>query len=265
VDVGDSIGFEDDDAYGPSPDAAGYDDYSSYTEAASRQDFSPDSFLSDSMQEAMQSGLGASAIGLGMSQAEFNAATGRTATNPFPNSFFSQLLGSERVDYTGIVDVADQNRRDLERYNNPIDNEGNIRGSVGDDTAFGKITEIDKRMSPTETLMRAGVGSFMPGPVGLILSQLGTSQKAIEPIAGIEVPTEQVGQGFNYDPKLDPRNPEYEGPTSFLGKMGSGFERLLFGGARPVTKTGQGIMDLIQGQDAERAMGGYETFDGKKM
>ena len=36
--VGDSIGFEDDDAYGPSPDAAGYNDYSSYTEAASGQD-----------------------------------------------------------------------------------------------------------------------------------------------------------------------------------------------------------------------------------
>ena len=32
----------------------------------SGQDFSSDSFLSDSMQEAMQSGLGASAIGLGM-------------------------------------------------------------------------------------------------------------------------------------------------------------------------------------------------------
>ena len=53
--------------------------------------------------------------------------------------------------------------------------------------------------------------------------------------------------------------------SSLLGGIGRTLEELTFGGARPVTKTGQGIMDLIQGQDAERAMGGYETFDGKKM
>ena len=28
---------------------------------------------------------------------------------------------------------------------------------------------------------------------------------------------------------------------------------------------GKGIMSLFEGQDAERAMGGYETFDGQKM
>ena len=30
-------------------------------------------------------------------------------------------------------------------------------------------------------------------------------------------------------------------------------------------KRTKGILDLIEGQDAERAMGGYETFDGQKM
>ena len=64
---------------------------------------------------------------------------------------------------------------------------------------------------------------------------------------------------------LGVNSPEYAGPQSILGGIGRTLEELTFGGARPVTKTGQGIMDLIQGQDAESAMGGYETFDGKKM
>ena len=50
-----------------------------------------------------------------------------------------------------------------------------------------------------------------------------------------------------------------------LGGIGRFAEQITFGGARPVTKTGKGILNLIQGQDAERAMGGYETFDGQKM
>ena len=50
-----------------------------------------------------------------------------------------------------------------------------------------------------------------------------------------------------------------------LGGIGRFAEQITFGGARPVTKGTKGILDLIEGQDAERAMGGYETFDGQKM
>ena len=89
---------------------------------------------------------------------------------------------------------------------------------------------------------------------------IGKDQLALAPNTGLNFKGSP-----NYDPKLDPNSPEYAGPQSLLGGIGRTLEELTFGGARPVTKTGQGIMDLIQGQDAERAMGGYETFDGKKM
>jgi len=165
-----------------------------------------------------------------LSQASFNQAMGITATNPFPNSIFSRLFGAENVSYAGMgMDLQGLANDAYDRYRNPLTEEGTVRSglSAGDRTVLGNVVEIDKPMSTTETLARTGIGALMPGPVGLVLSQLGTSQKAI-------APNLQGSAGINYDPKLDPRSPEYEGPTSFLGKMGSDFERLLFGGAQPV-------------------------------
>tara|TARA_Y100000114_G_C11695192_1_gene295640 strand:+ start:63 stop:956 length:894 start_codon:yes stop_codon:yes gene_type:complete len=256
--------------------------------------------FTDSMEEAM--GLyGASAIGKGMSQAQFNAATGRTNYNPHPNSFFSQLFGRENVDYTaqygGPQGVAAINAIALDVYNNPIDAKGNVRGAVGQDTAFGKITSVDRKQGPMEIFGRSMFGLT---PLGPLTSLLGTKEKSIAPIStttsvptsvpGVELslnpeiaskmggagtgyafsPTTNVSDvtpttGYNYNPTLDPNNPAYEGPQSMLGQFGKSLEQITFGGARPVTESAKGIMSLYEAQDAKRAMGGYETFDGQKM
>ena len=99
---------------------------------------------------------------------------------------------------------------------------------------------------------------FGLGPLGLPTSFLGTKEQAIAPNFMAE-------KGINYDPTLDPASSTYQGPQSILGQLGQGIERITFGGATPVTKGTRGILDLIQGQEAERAMGGYETFQGQKM
>jgi len=201
-----------------------------------------DANFSDAMEEAL--GLyGASAIGLGMNQAEFNAATGRTSFNPHPDSFLSQLLGVNNVDYTaqygGPEGVAEMNAIALDVYNNPVDKDGNVRGAVGQDTAFGQIKQIDRKQGPLETLARTGFGLMGLGP---LTSFLGTTQKSIAPIGGIEVPGGVVGAGFNYDPTLDPSNQQaYQGPQSMLGQFARGIERTVFGGAQPVTETAKGI------------------------
>jgi len=223
--------------------------------------------FTDAMEEAM--GLyGASAIGKGMSQAQFNAATGRTNYNPHPNSFFSQLFGAQNVDYSaqygGPQGVAALNAIALDVYNNPIDAKGNVRGAVGQDTVLGKVTSVDRKQGPMETIGRSLFGLT---PLGPLTSFLGTTQKSIAPI-GMDPSKDApgaMGTGYNYDPSLDPNNPAYEGPQSMLGQFGKGLEQITFGGARPVTESAKGIMSLYEAQDAKRAMGGYETFDGQKM
>ena len=124
------------------------------------------------------------------------------------------------------------------------------------------MIEIDRPQSTTETIGRSLFGL---SPLGPIASFVGTKQKSIAPIEGIQVPDGQVGAGFNYDPTLDPNNPAYQGPQSMLGQFGKTLEQITFGGARPVTESAKGIMSLYEAQDAKRAMGGYETFDGQKM
>ena len=216
--------------------------------------------FTDSMEEAR--GLyGASAIGKGMTQAQFNAATGRTNYNPHPDSFFSQLFGVHNVDYSaqygGPQGVAALNAIALDVYNNPIDAKGNVRGAVGQDTFMGKVTDIDRKQGPMEMFSRSVFGLT---PLGPLTSFLGTKEKSIAPIGG-----RITGTGYNYDPTLDPNNPAYQGPQSMLGQFGKTLEQITFGGARPVTESAKGIMSLYEAQDAKRAMGGYETFDGQKM
>ncbi len=222
------------------------------------QEFSSidDAGFTDSMEEAM--GLyGASAIGKGMSQAQFNAATGRTNYNPHPNSFFSQLFGVQNVDYTaqygGPQGVAALNAIALDVYNNPIGAKGNVRGAVGQDTFLGKVMDIDRKQGPMETIGRSLFGLT---PLGPLASFLGTTEKSIAPI-GMD-PSKNVpgaiGTGYNYDPTLDPNNPSYQGPQSMLGQLAKGIETITFGGAQPVTATAKGIMSLRDAQKAEKEM-----------
>ena len=195
---------------------------------------------------------------------EIYAQGGGTATNPFPNSIFSQLFGVENVSYVdilgggnvGLANIARQRQLNRDRYMNPLDREGEIRpGLEGQLTRLGRVIEVDRPQTTGETIGRTLFGLT---PLGPIASFIGTKESAI-------APNFMAPQGINYDPKLDPNSPEYQGPQSFLGELGRGIESITFGGARPVTKGTKGILDLIEGQDAERAMGGYETFDGQKM
>ena len=175
-----------------------------------------------------------------LSQASFNEAMGITALNPFGNNnFFTQAFGipADALDYSGMgIDLDYTSNLAYDRYRNPLTKQGTLRSglSAGERTVLGDVIKIDKPMSPTETLMRAGVGAFMPGPVGLILSQLGTSQKAIAPMKQGVFGDIKETKGVNYDPTLDPKSPQYKGPTGILGEAGRELERLMFGGAQPV-------------------------------
>lgn len=182
--------------------------------------------FTDSMEEAMGM-YGPSAIGKGMSQNQFNAATGRTNYNPHPNSFWSQLVGAENVDYTaqygGPQGVAQINAIALDVYNNPIDSKGNVRGADGQATAFGTVKSIDRQMAVPEMVAR---GLMSLTPLGLPTSMLGRTEKSIAPIGTPGAPG-ATGTGYNYNATLDPASPSYAGSTG----MFSGIVDALTGGA----------------------------------
>jgi len=203
-----------------------------------------------------------------LSQTGFNQARGITATNPYPDSFFSQLFGPENVNYAALgIDVQGIANLAYDRYVNPFGNTKGIEGveglslreglSPGEKTRFGEVISIDRPQGVGETIARTAFGFT---PLGPIASFMGKDQLALAPD-----PELNLNKGFNYDPTLDPNSPEYQGPQGFLGELGKGIESITFGGARPITETSKGIMSLFEGQEAERAMGGYETFDGQKM
>ena len=182
--------------------------------------------FTDSMEEAMGM-YGPSAIGKGMSQNQFNAATGRTNYNPHPDSIFSQLFGVQNVDYTaqygGPQGVAQINAIALDVYNNPIDSKGNVRGAEGQATALGTIKSIDRQMAVPEMVAR---GLMSLTPLGLPTSMLGRTEKSIAPIGTPGAPG-APGTGYNYNATLDPASPSYAGSTG----MFSGIVDALTGGA----------------------------------
>ena len=190
-----------------------------------------------------------------LSQAGFNQARGITATNPYPDSFFSRLFGPENVNYAALgIDVQGIANLAYDRYVNPFGNTKGIKGveglslreglSPGEKTRFGEVISIDRPQGVGETIARTAFGFT---PLGPIASFMGKDQLALAPD-----PQLNLNKGFNYDPTLDPNSPEYQGPQSMLGGIGRFAEQITFGGARPVTKTGKGILDLMQGQDAEK-------------
>ena len=239
----------------------------------------PPSIVGDDPAYEGDTGVGAGAVSAGMPgssdndtaltpaqvREEIYAQGGGTATNPFPNSFFSQLLGVDRVSYVdqfgggqaGLANIAIQRQLNRDRYMNPLDSEGNIRPAEGQLTRLGKVIEVDKPQTTGQTIARTLFGAATP--IGPILSLLGKTDKAIAP-GNFFAP-----EGVNYDPKLDPNSPEYQGPQGILGGLASTLEELTFGGARPVTKTGQGIMDLIQGKNAQEEMKNIEDQTGTNV
>ena len=207
-----------------------------------------------------------------LSQASFNQAMGITSRNPYGNAgFFTSFFGipADMLDYTGLgIDTQGIANLAYDRYMNPF---GDLKGakteedlslreglSPGEKTRFGQVVSIDRPQGITETLARTAFG--LASPLGPLTSFMGKEQLALAPD-----PRLNSSRGFNYDPTLDPNSPEYQGPQGFLGQLGKGIESITFGGARPVTESAKGIMSLLESQDAKRAMGGYETFDGQKM
>ena len=210
-----------------------------------------------------------------LSQAGFNQARGITATNPYPDSFFSRIFGPENVNYAALgIDVQGIANLAYDRYLNPF--VGNIKTgenlklreglSEGEKTRFGEVISIDRPQTTEETIARTAFG--LASPLGPLTSFIGKDQLALAPnpnISNLGEPGTAFRGSPNYDPTLDPNNPAYQGPQGFLGQLGKGIESITFGGARPVTESAKGIMSLLESQDAKRAMGGYETFDGQKM
>ena len=210
-----------------------------------------------------------------LSQAGFNRARGITATNPFPDSFFSRIFGPENVNYAALgIDTLGIGNLAYDRYLNPF--VGNIKTgenlklreglSAGEKTRFGEVIPIDRPQGIGETIARTAFG--LATPLGPLTSFIGTDQLALAPNPNITLFGDK-NTGFrgspNYDPKLDPNSPEYQGPQSFLGQLGSGIERVTFGGARPVTETSKGIMSLFESQDAEKEMKDSVDQTGKNV
>ena len=228
-------------AIGSSASGQGYDDSA----------FSDYSMLSDSMQMADQLG---GTIGQGMSQQEFNALTGRTATNPHPDSIFSQMFGRHNVDYTaqygGAQGIAQLNAIQRDVYNNPIDSRGNLRGSAQDKTAFGNRVTIDRKQTVPEMVAR-GLASLTP--LGIPLSFMGKTQQAIAPVAGVQVPGAGIGKGSaNYSYSLDPNNTTTSSPIGPYSAYDVGNKGVTYTGG---TGMFGGIIDAITGGAGTQAYG----------
>lgn len=204
-----------------------------------------------------------------LSQAGFNQARGITATNPYPDSFFSQLFGPENVNYAALgIDVQGIANLAYDRYLNPFGNitrgtkfeDLNLREgmSEGEKTRYGEVISVDRPQGIGETIARTAFG--LGTPLGPLASFIGTDQLAL-------APDDKTGfRGSpNYDPTLDPNNPAYQGPQSMLGGIGKTLEQITFGGARPVTKGSQGILDLMQGQDAQKEIKDSVDQTGKNV
>lgn len=213
-----------------------------------------------------------------LSQAGFNRAMNISTKNPYGDQgFFTRVFGIPAqylnyskmgMDTVGIANLA------YDRYLNPF--VGNIKTgenlklreglSAGEKTRFGEVIPIDRPQGIGETIARTAFG--LATPLGPFTSFIGTDQLALAPNPNITFFGDK-STGFrgspNYDPKLDPNSPEYQGPQSFLGQLGSGIERVTFGGARPVTETSKGIMSLFEGQDAEKEMKDSVDQTGKNV
>ena len=215
-----------------------------------------------------------------LSQAGFNQAMNISVKNPYGDQgFFTRVFGipAEYLDYRSLgIDTGGIANLAYARYRNPfvgvkdgqvIPGSG-VEGlddlklreglSAGEKTRYGEVVSIDRPQGIGEATARTLFG--LATPLGPLTSVLGTNQLAIAP----NTATAFKGSP-NYDPKLDPSSPEYEGPQSFLGQLGSGIERITFGGAEPLTKGTKGILDLIQGKDAQKEMKDSVDQTGKNV
>ena len=83
----------------------------------------------------------------------YTTGRGATATNPFPESFFSRMFGADNVDYTNILGGTDRiNEINDLRYNQAIGGMSNRTGNqyqagdyyIGQDTNMGTVKSIEE-------------------------------------------------------------------------------------------------------------------------
>ena len=190
-----------------------------------------------------------------LSQAGFNQAMNITTKNPYGDQgFFTRVFGipADILDYTNLgIDTGGIANLAYDRYKNPF---GKVQSGVkfedlklregmseGEKTRFGEIAQIDRPQGVGETIARTGFGLT---PLGPIAALMGKDQLALRPDEKLNFKGSP-----NYDPTLDRNNSLYQGPQGFLGQIGKGIESITFGGARPISKTSKGILDLIEGQN----------------
>ena len=204
-----------------------------------------------------------------LSQAGFNQAMNITAKNPFGDAgFFTSVFGipADMLDYRGLgIDTQGIANLAYDRYVNPfVGVRGNqvVPGSgvekeedlklreglkPGELTRFGQVISIDRPQTALETAVRSAFG--IATPLGPFASFMGREQLALAPD-----PLLNANRGFNYDSKLDPNSPDYQGPQGMLGSFGRSLEEITFGGARPITEGTKGIISLFEGQEAQKEM-----------
>ena len=94
----------------------------------------------------------------------YTTGRGATASNPFPESFFSQLFGAENVDYTNILGGSDRiNEINDLRYNQAIGGMSNRTGKqyTANDYYIGQSTDMGT-VKPIPSTARDFM-NFMPG------------------------------------------------------------------------------------------------------
>ena len=156
---------EDFDDGGGSPEDYGMDQADFNAASSIGEDTYNDNRGGDSSED-----LNSSVENLTQKQA-YTTGRGATASNPFPESFFSQLFGAENVDYTNILGGSDRiNEINDLRYNQAIGGMSNRTGNqyqagdyyIGQDTNMGTVKPIPS--------MGRDIMGFMPG--GGILNSL---------------------------------------------------------------------------------------------
>ena len=166
--------------------------------------------------------------------AEFEAATGRTRTNPYgPNGITGmaqKIFGVENVqldpekqaEYNAIYDL------NLDKFMNPdLQSKIGLRGMVGDPVTGGNT--IAKQVTPMSTSeMGARLFTGLATPLGPILSVL----------PGNNVSYVSTGNEEVYDPQLDPNvNPDLS--SGIMGNL-----MKTFSGGTDLQEAGGRVMDL---------------------
>ena len=114
-------------------------------------------------------------------KAIYTSMRGATATNPFPESFFSKMFGAENVDYTNILGGSDRiNEINDLRYNQAIGGMSNKTGAnTGKQYQMGDYY-IDQptQMGTVKEVPQTGIGALLDNLpyIGTVSNMLGRNR-----------------------------------------------------------------------------------------